>query len=76
MVTVIPVVATALGTIPKGLVKRMEALEIRGKVEIIQTTAMLKQSTEKSPGDLRRHADTKTTEKNHQLPLVGKIIKD
>ena len=38
-VTVIPVVVGALGTIPKGLVHGLEDLEIRGKVETIQTTA-------------------------------------
>ena len=47
--TVIPVVVGALGTIPKGLVKRLENLEIRGKVETIQVTALLR-----SAGMLRR----------------------
>ena len=40
-VTVIPIVVGALGTIPKGLIKRPEELEIRGQVETIQTTALL-----------------------------------
>ena len=39
-VTVIPVVACAQGTIPKGLVKEIEDVEIRGQVETIQTTAL------------------------------------
>ena len=34
-VTVIPVVIGALGTIPKGLVKGLKDLEIRGQVETI-----------------------------------------
>ena len=38
---VILIVIGALGTIPKGLVKRLEDLEIRGQVETIQTTALL-----------------------------------
>ena len=35
-------VTGALGTITKGLVKRLEDLEIRGQVETIQTSALLK----------------------------------
>ena len=41
-VTFIPVVIGALGTVTKGLIKRMEFLEIRGRVETIQTTALLR----------------------------------
>ena len=41
-VTAIPIVTSALGTVPKGLVKGQEDLEIRGKVETIQTTAILR----------------------------------
>ena len=41
-VTVIPIVVGALGMIPKGLLEGLEDLEIRGKVEIIQTTALLR----------------------------------
>ena len=41
-VTVIPIVVGALGTIPEGLVKRQEDLEIRVQVETIQTTALLR----------------------------------
>ena len=39
-VTVIPRVIGALGTIPQGLVKRLEKLEVRGQVETIFTTAL------------------------------------
>ena len=38
-VMVIPIVIGALGTIPKGLVKGLENLEIRGQGLTIQTTA-------------------------------------
>ena len=38
-VTVISIVVSALGTIPKGLVKGFEDLEIRGQEETIQITA-------------------------------------
>ena len=41
-VTVIPVVVSAPGTIIKGLVQGLEDLEIRGRVETIQTTALLR----------------------------------
>ena len=40
--TVIPVVIGALGTIPKLLLKGLEDLEIRGQIETIQTTALLR----------------------------------
>ena len=40
-VTFIPIVIGALGTVTKGLVKGLENLEIRGRVETIQTTALL-----------------------------------
>ena len=40
-VIMIPIVFGALGTIPKGLVKGLEDLGIRGQVETIQTTASL-----------------------------------
>ena len=42
MVTVIPIVVGALGTIPRGLVKGLEDLEIGGQVEIIQNTALIR----------------------------------
>ena len=41
-VTVIPIVIGALGTIIKGLEKRLEALGTRGRVMTIQTTAVLR----------------------------------
>ena len=41
-VTSIPIVTGAFGTVTKGLLKRVEDLEIRGRVETIQTTALLR----------------------------------
>ena len=41
-VTVIPNVSSALDTVNKGLLQRLEDLEIRKRVEIIQTTASLR----------------------------------
>ena len=41
-VTVIPILIGALGTVTKGLVKGLENLEIRERVETIQITALLR----------------------------------
>ena len=41
-VTIIPIVIGALDTIPKGLVQGLEELEIRERVETIQTIALLR----------------------------------
>ena len=37
-VTVLPIVIGSLETVPKGLVSRLEELEIGGRAETIQTT--------------------------------------
>ena len=41
-VTIVPFVIGALGTITIGLLKGLEDLEIGGRVETIQTTALLR----------------------------------
>ena len=41
-VTIIPIVISAFGTVTKGLLKRLEDLEVGGWVETIQTTAFLR----------------------------------
>ena len=41
-VTIVPIVIGALGTITKGLLKGLEILEVGGRVETIQTTALLR----------------------------------
>ncbi len=41
-VTIVPIVIGALGTITKGLLKGQEDLEVGGRVESIQTTALLR----------------------------------
>ena len=41
-VTVILIVIGAFGTVTQGLVKKLEELEIRTRLEIIQTTALLR----------------------------------
>ena len=42
MVKFVPIVIGALGTVPKGLEKNLSELEIKGRIETIQTTALLK----------------------------------
>ncbi len=41
-VTIIPIVIGAFGSVTKGLLKGLENLEVGGRVETIQTTALLK----------------------------------
>ena len=41
-VTIVPIVIGALGTITKGLLKGQEDLEVGGRVETIQSTALLR----------------------------------
>ena len=65
-VTIVPIVIGAFGTVTKGLSKSLQDLEVGGRVETIQTTALLK----KSPGDLRRLAVTQTPVKDRQLTLM------
>ena len=43
-VTIVPIMIGALGTVTKGLLKGLEDLEIGGRVETIQTTALLRTS--------------------------------
>ena len=43
-VTVIAIVLGALGTVTKGLVKGLEDLAIKGRVETIQTTVLLRRA--------------------------------
>ena len=65
------IVTGILGTVPKGLERGLEELEIRGRIETIQTTK-IGQNTEKSPGDQRRLAVIQTPVKDRQLTLVRK----
>ena len=41
-VTIVPIVIGAFGTVTKGLIKGLEDLEVGGRVETIQTTALLR----------------------------------
>ena len=40
--TIVPIVIGAFGTVTKGLLKGLEDLEVGGRVETTQTTALLK----------------------------------
>ena len=40
--TVIPTVFSALGTVHKAMKKRVEELEVKGRIEMILTTALLR----------------------------------
>ena len=75
-VTIIPNVIGALGSVTEGLIKGLNDLEIRGRVDTIQTATEIGQNTENSPGDLRRLAVTQTLVKDHQLTLMWKTLKD
>ena len=41
-VTIIPIVIGAFGIVTKGLLKELEDLEIRGGIDTIQTTSLLR----------------------------------
>ena len=41
-VTIIPIVISTIGTVTKGLFKSLEDLDVGGRVETNQTTALLK----------------------------------
>ena len=75
-VTVLLTVNAALGTVSKGLVQRLEELEIRGRVEPIQTTELLRSARmlRKFLGNLRRLAVTQTPVRNHQFVLMWKNL--
>ena len=60
-VSVIPIIIGALGSVIKGLTQGFEGLEISGRAETIQPTALLRSvSTEESPWDLGKLAVTQT----------------
>ena len=42
IVTIVPIVIGAFGTVTKGLLKGLEDLEVGGRVETIQMTALLR----------------------------------
>ena len=70
-VMIILFIIGALCTVTKGLVQRLEDLEITGRVETINYSIVeIGQNTEKSSGDLRRLVVTQTPAENNQLTLM------
>ena len=67
--TVILIVISTLWTFLRGFERE---LEIRGRIETIQNTALSQNI--KSPGDLERLSVTQTPMKDHQLMLVWKTF--
>ena len=77
-VTVLPIVIGPLGIDTKGLVQGLEDLEIRGWVETIWTTALLRlakiqRRVLQTWGDL---LVTQTPVKDHQLTRMWKTLQD
>ena len=71
--TIIQIVIGAFDTVTKGLLKGLEDLEVGGRVETIQTKALLRPARiEKSSEDVRRLAVTQTPVKDHQQKLMSK----
>ena len=70
-VTVIPIVTGTLGTVTKGLLQGIEDLEIRGRVETIQTIALLR-----SARILRRLLETCCHSKSHKKPSTNAGLKN
>ena len=66
-VTMTLIVGRAFGTVPKNLEKRLCEIEIGGRIETIQTTAVLKSAKiHKNPVNLRRLV-TQNSVKNTSL---------
>ena len=69
-VTIRPILIGVFGTVTKGLLKGVEALEVGGRVETILIENG--QNSGKSPGDLRRLALTRTPVKKLSAKTEGK----
>ena len=74
MVTIIPIVISAFGTVTKGLLKGLEDSEVGGRVDhpnysIIENG----QNTEKSPGNLRR---TSSHSNSSERPSANADVKN
>ena len=75
-VTIIPIVIGVFGTLTRGLLKSLEDLEVGGRVETIQTTALLRTArilkrVLETWGDL---LSPQTSVKDHQLMLMWKTL--
>ena len=72
--TAIPIAIGSLETISKGLIRKLEELEIGGRAETIPME--VSQNIEKSHGDLRRLAVTQTPVQDLQQTLLWEAHKE
>ena len=70
-VTIVPIMIGALGTITKGLLKGLEDLEVGGRAETIQTTALLKTAR-----ILRRVLETRCHSNSSEKPSADTDVKN
>ena len=76
-VTIISIGIGAFGTVTKGLLKGLEDLEVGGRVETNQTTALLRTARIlRRVLETRRLAVTQTSVNGHQLMLMLKTLMD
>ena len=68
--TIIPIVIGAFGTVTKGLLKGLEDLEVGGRVETIQTTALLRRAR-----ILRRVQETCCHSDSNEKPSANADVK-
>ena len=76
-VTIVPIVISAFVTVTKGLLKCLEDLEVVGRVETIQITALMRtvRIQRRVLETWRDLLSTQTPVKNHQLTLMWKTLK-
>ena len=70
-VTTVPIVSGALGTVTKGLLKGLEDLEVGGRVDTIQTTALLRTAR-----ILRRVLETCCHSNSSEKPSANTDVKN
>ena len=70
-VTIIPIIIGALGTVTKGLIKGLKDLEMRGRVETIQTSTLLR-----SARILRRVLETCRHSNTSEWPSTNADVKN
>ena len=71
--TIIPIVIGAFETVTKGLLKGLEDLEVGGRVDTIQTRALLR-TARILWRVLETWGDLQTPVKNHRLTLMWKAL--
>ena len=69
--TIIPIVSGAFNTVTKGLLKGLNDLEVGGRVETIQTTALLRTAR-----ILRTVLETCCHSDSRERPSVNAVVKN